>query len=353
MSFIKVKSIYKKYGDLAALRDVTFFIEAKEWIAIMGPSGSGKTTLINILGTLDHATSGEVIIGGINICNLSENARCAFRREKIGFIFQQYHLIPYLTAVQNIMLAQHFHSMADSKEAHEALKRLGLDHRAHHLPSQLSGGEQQRLCIARALINNPILILADEPTGNLDEKNERIVMDIFHELHNEGRTIIMVTHDMNLGRLATRRLELQHGVLTSVVKEQHDTEELYDEVLQQLWEKRETQGTDCSDNPPLLKNKDILQAMLERGLVCKQADGFVLTDQGNARARDIIRRHRLAERLFQDTLKMSGELIEPNACAFEHVISAEVERGICCFLSHPKTCPHGRLIPAGKCCTEK
>src|SRR5881394_4186298 len=150
----------------------------------MGPSGSGKTTLINILGGLDTLSSGRVIVDGVDLAKLSENDLVRYRAEKVGFVFQQFHLVPYLTALENVMLAQYFHSVTDEKEAVESLKRVGLADRLEHLPSKLSGGEQQRVAIARALINQPKLILADEPTGNLDEANERIVIEIFRKLHN-------------------------------------------------------------------------------------------------------------------------------------------------------------------------
>ena len=133
------------------------------------------------------------------------------RREKIGMVFQQFHLVPYLTAVENVMVAQYYHSLPDKDEAMKALERVGLSDRAEHLPSQLSGGEQQRVCIARALINFPVLILADEPTGNLDEANQNLVMKIFHELHDEGHTILTVTHSADVGKEAKRRVIIEHG----------------------------------------------------------------------------------------------------------------------------------------------
>jgi putative ABC transport system ATP-binding protein len=188
-------------------------VDAGEWIAIMGPSGSGKTTLINILGGLDTPTAGQAIVDGTDVARLDEAGLTRFRAEKIGFIFQQFHLVPYLTAVENVMLAQYFHSTTDEKEAQKALERVGLGDRIEHLPTQLSGGEQQRVAVARALINHPKLILADEPTGNLDEANEEIVLSLLRELHSEGHTILMVTHAATIGRLADRRIEFAHGHL--------------------------------------------------------------------------------------------------------------------------------------------
>src|SRR5271167_725598 len=182
----------------------------------MGPSGSGKTTLINILGGLDTPTSGRAIVDGTDVARLDESGLARFRSEKIGFIFQQFHLVPYLTAIENVMLAQYFHSTPDETEAREALGRVGLTDRVEHLPGQLSGGEQQRVAVARALINHPKLILADEPTGNLDEANEEIVLSLLRELHAEGHTILMVTHAPSIGRLADRRIEFAHGRLVPV-----------------------------------------------------------------------------------------------------------------------------------------
>lgn len=165
-------------GRVPALEHINLTVEKGDWLAVMGPSGSGKTTLMNIIGCMDKHTSGEVILDGINLNEVSKNELTQIRRDKIGMVFQQFHLIPYLTAVENLMVAQYYHSIPDKKEAMEALARVGLEDRAGHLPSELSGGEQQRVCIARALINYPVLILADEPTGNLDEKNEKLVMNL-------------------------------------------------------------------------------------------------------------------------------------------------------------------------------
>jgi putative ABC transport system ATP-binding protein len=182
----------------------------------MGPSGSGKTTLINILGGLDSPTAGRAWVDGTDVARLDESGLTRFRAEKIGFIFQQFHLVSYLTAVENVMLAQYFHSTTDEKEARAALERVGLGDRLEHLPAQLSGGEQQRVAVARALINQPKLILADEPTGNLDEANEQIVLRLLRELHVEGHTILMVTHAPPIGQLADRRIDLAHGRLAEI-----------------------------------------------------------------------------------------------------------------------------------------
>jgi putative ABC transport system ATP-binding protein len=214
---VQVEDISKTYSGVRALDTVTFEVQAGEWIAIMGPSGSGKTTLINILGGLDKPTSGRAIVDGVNLGNLGERELTRYRAEKIGFVFQGFYLVPYLSAVENVMLAQYFHSTADEKEAAEALVRVGLGDRLEHLPSQLSGGEQQRVALARALINHPKLILADEPTGNLDEANEQVVLDLLRELHRSGHTILLVTHSPEIGRMADRRIELAHGRLMHIV----------------------------------------------------------------------------------------------------------------------------------------
>ncbi|MDR1622286.1 MAG: ABC transporter ATP-binding protein [Synergistaceae bacterium] len=206
-----VSMIYGAGGQVKALQNINLTVVQGEWLAIMGPSGSGKTTMMNIIGCMDRPTSGAVILDGQDITKLSPRALTAIRRDKIGLIFQQFHLIPYLTALENVMVAQYYHSMIDEAEALQALTRVGLQDRAKHLPRQLSGGEQQRVCIARALINYPKLILADEPTGNLDEANEKIVLDLLRRLHAEGSTIIVVTHAPEVGEHAEKTIFLEHG----------------------------------------------------------------------------------------------------------------------------------------------
>src|SRR5438552_5906256 len=198
-------------GVVRALDDISLQVESGEWLAVMGPSGSGKSTLANLIGCLDRPTTGEIWLDGENVAQLSGQALNRARAEKVGFIFQQFHLIPYLTAIENVMLAQYFHSMTDEREALTALAHVGLKDRARHLPAQLSGGEQQRVCIARALINDPKIVLADEPTGNLDAVNEEIVLRLLRELHHQRRTIVMVTHDPIVAPWAARRIESHHG----------------------------------------------------------------------------------------------------------------------------------------------
>ncbi len=211
-SIIQVRDVTKQYnGATRALDRVSLDIAEGEWVAVMGPSGSGKTTLLNLLSCLDRPTSGSVVIDNADVTRLAANKLAEFRREKVGLVFQQFHLVPYLTALENVMLAQYFHSMADEREARAALEHVGLGERSHHLPSRLSGGEQQRVCIARALINQPRIILADEPTGNLDEANEQIVLDLFRQMHARGHTIVLVTHDQTVGELADRIVRLEHG----------------------------------------------------------------------------------------------------------------------------------------------
>ena len=208
---IETRHLYKRFGDVTALDDINLRITQGEFVAIMGASGSGKTTLMNILTCLDTATEGQVFLEGTDAAALDEEGRRRFRAEKIGLVFQQFHLIPFLTALENIMLAQHYHSVVDEAAARKVLEQVGLGHRVTHLPSQLSGGEQQRVCIARALVNEPPVIFADEPTGNLDEENEQRVLDLLTDLHRQGRTIVMVTHNAALGQFADRILRLQHG----------------------------------------------------------------------------------------------------------------------------------------------
>jgi putative ABC transport system ATP-binding protein len=218
MNLLELTDISKVYGNLKALQDINLTVKQGEWLAIMGPSGSGKTTMMNIIGCMDKPSTGTVFLDGMNLSRESDRNLTTVRRDKIGLIFQQFHLVNYLTALENVMVAQYYHSLPDEKEAMEALDRVGLAGRAKHLPSQLSGGEQQRVCIARALINYPKLILADEPTGNLDEANENIVIDIFRKLHAEGSTIIVVTHDPEVAEDAERTVVLEHGRIARIVK---------------------------------------------------------------------------------------------------------------------------------------
>lgn len=208
---IEARGLSRRFGRVAALDAVSLSVQAGEWVVVMGPSGSGKTTLLNVLAGLDRPSAGSVAVAGSEIAGLSARELARFRRETVGLVFQEFHLIPYLTALENVMLAQYVHSLTDAAEAREALERVGLGERLEHLPSQLSGGEKQRLCVARALINQPRLLLADEPTGNLDEANERQVLELFAGLHARGQTLVVVTHNPEIAALADRVVELEHG----------------------------------------------------------------------------------------------------------------------------------------------
>lgn len=351
MAIIQAKNLIKQYpGGVKALDSVGFTVEQGEWISIMGPSGSGKTTLLNLLAGLDQPTSGSLEINGRDVAALNERELTEFRSTNVGLVFQQFHLIPYLTAVENIMVAQYYHSMADEEEAAEALRRVGLGERLLHLPSQLSGGEQQRVCIARALINKPPVILADEPTGNLDEQNEGIVLDLMQDLHNEGHTLVVVTHDLSVGKLGNRRLQLEHGRVVGTHLTPEEREEDIDEWLEKIWLTRETGP--IAAVPGLCKQPrhETLEALQKQQLIVPGNGDLLFTSAGESRARNLIRRHRLAEKLFSETLGMNERLMEAEACRFEHILSAEVTDSMCSFFGHPRTCPHGKPIPPGECC---
>lgn len=207
-----LKGVDKTYGDFHALRGIDCEIEKGSWASLVGPSGSGKTTLLNIIGAMDRPSAGSVSVCGAELAGMTPRAMSEFRRNHIGFVFQQHHLVPYLTSVENVMLAQHFHSIADESVAKEALARVGLSQRARHFPSQMSGGERQRVCIARALINEPDILLLDEPTGNLDWTNAKSVLDLIASLRKEaGFTVICVTHNDLVTQWGDRVLRIQDG----------------------------------------------------------------------------------------------------------------------------------------------
>lgn len=214
----ELAGVSRLYGEVAALDDVDLTIRKGEWLSIVGPSGSGKTTLMNILGCMDSATAGTVLLDGEHLDRQGERELAIIRRRRIGLIFQKFHLVKHLTALENVMVAQYYHSMPDEAEARAALERVGMGARATHLPRQMSGGEQQRVCVARALINSPSVVLADEPTGNLDEANEQIVLDLFHRLHDEGTTLVVVTHDATVAAQGQRQIILNHGRIARVVE---------------------------------------------------------------------------------------------------------------------------------------
>ncbi|KXI16391.1 ABC transporter, ATP-binding protein [Gardnerella vaginalis] len=222
--------ISKIYGSLRAVDDLSLTVPEGQWLSIVGSSGSGKTTLMNIIGCMDSPTKGSVSLQGRKLEDLNSGQLADVRKNVIGLVFQKFYLVPHLTAVENVMVAQYYHSVVDEAEALDALDRVGLKDRAHHLPSQLSGGEQQRVCVARALINCPKLLLADEPTGNLDEKNEQIVLELFKQLHNQGTTIIVVTHDSLVAQCADREIMLNHGVLVGERWNNDDARKTYEEI---------------------------------------------------------------------------------------------------------------------------
>lgn len=222
--------ISKIYGSLRAVDDLSITVPQGQWLSIVGSSGSGKTTLMNIIGCMDSPSKGSVALQGRKLEDLNAGQLADVRKNVIGLVFQKFYLVPHLTAVENVMVAQYYHSVVDEAQAMDALERVGLKDRAHHLPSQLSGGEQQRVCVARALINCPKLLLADEPTGNLDEKNEQIVLDLFKQLHNQGTTIIVVTHDSLVAQCADREIMLNHGVLVGERWNNEDARKAYEAI---------------------------------------------------------------------------------------------------------------------------
>ena len=219
-NIIELKNLSKHYemGEniVKALDGIDVKIKKGDFIAIVGPSGSGKSTMMNMIGALDLATEGEIFLDDEDIENLEESELAQIRGRKIGFVFQTFNLIPTLTALENIMLPMTFQEVGREEKlerAEKILKKVGLEHRKHHFPNELSGGEGQRVAIARALANNPEVILADEPTGNLDSKTGKEIMKIFTDLNKKGKTIILVTHDLDLTKYATKVLKLRDGRL--------------------------------------------------------------------------------------------------------------------------------------------
>jgi putative ABC transport system ATP-binding protein len=219
---IEVSGVHKTFylGDSAvhALDNVDLHIEQGDYLSVMGPSGSGKSTLLNMLGLLDRPDDGSYHLNGVDTMSLNENERAQVRREQIGFVFQSYHLIPRLTAQENIELPLMLAGVA-ARERHaqvgEILEKLGISQRAHHLPNQLSGGERQRVAIGRSIVMKPSLLLADEPTGNLDTRSGHEVTDILEQLNREGITLLIVTHDQNLGDRARRHIRMVDGAISS------------------------------------------------------------------------------------------------------------------------------------------
>ncbi len=223
MGFIKAHDIVKHYGTgdatVAAVSGMSLEIAEGEFAAIMGESGSGKSTLLSVLGALNTPTSGSYLVDGIDVYGLGQEKRADFRREFLGFIFQSFHLVPYLTLAENVMLPLAVVDKSSKEKrrmADEALKRVGLNGKADRLPSQISGGEQERVAIARAIVNEPPILLADEPTGNLDSKTTRDIMNLLKQLNAEGMTIIMVTHNPDCAREAERTFRISDGAIVGI-----------------------------------------------------------------------------------------------------------------------------------------
>ncbi|MCC9626401.1 ABC transporter ATP-binding protein [Thalassospira sp. MA62] len=217
-TLISVEQLTKSYGEgdnrQTVLRGIDLEVKEGEFVAILGPSGSGKSTLMNILGCLDGYSSGRYRFGNKDVTGLSETELSLFRNERIGFIFQQFNLLPRLSARENVelpLIYQRSSKTERQERTRQMLARVGLGDKMDHLPNQLSGGQQQRVAIARALVTNPSLLLADEPTGALDQTNGRQIMALFHELHAEGKTIIMITHDIDIAKEATRIVHVRDG----------------------------------------------------------------------------------------------------------------------------------------------
>ena len=215
---ITVDNINKTYKngslELQVLKNVSFKVDKGEFLAIMGSSGSGKSTMMNILGCLDNQYEGKYILDGIDISKSTENELSEIRNKKIGFIFQSFNLLPRLTALENVELPLIYSSVPKEerhKRANELLEMVGLKERTHHRPNELSGGQRQRVAIARALVNNPSIILADEPTGNLDSKSEAEIIEILQKLNKMGKTIVIVTHEPNIGEIAQRKIVFKDG----------------------------------------------------------------------------------------------------------------------------------------------
>jgi len=227
VSLIEMNSIYKSYRNIGfetqVLNDITLHINQGDYVSIIGPSGAGKSTLMAIAGCLSQPTSGEYILDGEEVGKLGDRKLSQARNEKIGFVFQAFHLLPGVTALDNVILPLVYSrktSMDIKERAREVLAKVGLEHRLHHTPGQLSGGEQQRVTIARSLINNPPIILADEPTGNLDSKNGGETMKTFDRLVKEGKTIVLITHDSEVAEHADRIISIRDGEIASDTKKQ-------------------------------------------------------------------------------------------------------------------------------------
>ncbi len=224
MSIIHINDLRKSYfmgqQELQVLKGVALNINKNEYVALMGPSGSGKSTLMNILGCLDTPTSGTYVLNGKDVSKMEDNSLAEVRNKEIGFVFQQFNLLPRLTALENVALPLIYAGIKKSERNEKALQMLelvNLTDRSHHKPNELSGGQCQRVAIARALVNDPSLVLADEPTGNLDTKTSYEIMDIFARIHNTGNTVVLVTHEEDIAKCANRIVRLRDGVIESDV----------------------------------------------------------------------------------------------------------------------------------------
>jgi putative ABC transport system ATP-binding protein len=221
MAFIEANQLVKRYGEgetaVSAVKGMSFHIDKAEFVAIMGESGSGKSTLLSMMGGLNSPTSGQYVVNDINVYSLGQDKRAAFRQDYLGFVFQSFHLIPYLTVSENVMLplaTKKMNGKTKRSMAEDALLRVGLRGKGHRLPAEISGGEQERVALARAIVNRPLILMADEPTGNLDSRTSKEIMALLERLNREGMTIVMVTHSPDCASYARRLLEVSDGRLT-------------------------------------------------------------------------------------------------------------------------------------------